>query len=124
MLNVSGVNFGSNPIIDREGKYAQRPKSEAKTPDMPADSFGTTKKSKKGLKAALIGLGVLAAAAVGLGIAAKTGKLSKIEAPEGVLAHTKNFFATVGQKVADGYDFAARFATQLVKRFKGDGADA
>ena len=115
MLNVSGVSFGSNPVIDREGKYTQRPQAEQKAPEMPADSFGKPKKKHTGLKAFLITAGLLIATAAGLGWAAKAGKLTKIETPSGMLDHAKNFFGDVGEKVAKGYDAAVGFVKNIGK---------
>ncbi len=119
MLNsVSGVSFRGNPILEREGKFTQTQQPQAKTPEMPADSLEKPKKKNKGLKAALWTVGVLAAAAIGLGVAVKKGKLNTLEAPEGLLAHTQNFFAKAGKYVADAYDSVVAWGANLINRFR------
>ncbi len=121
MLNsVSGVNFRGNPILEREGKYTQSQQPQAKAPEMPADSVETTQKKKhKGLKATLWTIGILAAAAIGLGVAAKTGKLSSIEAPEGMMAKAKNVCAKIGEGVADAYDNVVAWGANLINKIRG-----
>jgi len=116
MLSVSSVSFGNNSVIDREGKFTQKPQTETKAPEMPPDSFGDKKKKHTGLKAFLWTAAALVATAAGLGWAAKTGKLSKVETPQGMLDHAKNFFATVGKKVANGFDTTVDFAKGLFKK--------
>lgn len=124
MLNVSGVNFRGNPILEREGKYSSQPQqAETKTPDMPPDNFEKPKKKNKGLKAFLWTVGVLAAAAIGLGVAVKKGKLDTVQAPAGWLDHTKNFFANIGKGVVKAYDNTVEWATKQINKIRGSKAE-
>ncbi len=120
MLNsVSGVNFKGNPILEREGKFSQPQQPQGSAPEMPADSFEKPKKKHTGLKAFLWTVGVLAAAAVGLGVAAKKGKLTSIEAPEGFMANAKNVCAKIGEGVAEAYDNTIAWCAEKFNKIRG-----
>ena len=110
---VSNVSFGdaSADLISSPGKYSM----QAPVADMPVDSFESSgeKKSKKGLKAALITAGLALAAFVGLGYAVKTGKLKHVDIVEGdgffknLWVRTKNVGAKIGGWAESCYNTVA-----------------
>lgn len=122
-LSVSEVNFGNaQNLISREGKYtAQQPKHA----DIIADKFEKTgKKKNTALKSVLWTVAGLAAVAAGLGWAVKGGKLAKIEGPEKILDHVKNFGYTIGDKVVKSYEYATAWCVNMFKRCSHKTAEA
>lgn len=110
MVNsVSGVSFrgdtaavSNQDLINAPGKYTT-------TAEIPADSFekeGVPKKSRK--KGIIATLGLALAAFAGLGWAVKTGKLKKVEAPEGFFkkawSYVQNAAHWVGEKAGKCWD--------------------
>ena len=111
---VSNVSFRGDAgadLISAPGKFS----AQAPVADMPADSFESTgeKKSKKGLKAALITAGLALAAFVGLGYAVKSGKLKHVDIAEGdgffksLWTRTKNVGAKIGGWAESCYNTVA-----------------
>lgn len=112
--SVSSVSFRGeadnkdlNALISQPGKYsssnaATQQATEGDKVDL-STSSGDKKKSNTG---AIIGgvIGALALAWIGLGLAVGKGKLSKIEAPDGIGQKAKNFFHTIGKSAVDAYD--------------------
>lgn len=116
---IHGVSFGAistDPTIKLQdstitqtqtGAAAAAPSTPAAATDVKGDQFEGGKEQKKG-KAGKVIAGLIATGAAvlaGLAIAVKTGKLSKIEIPEGetatILNKVKNGAADIGQKVLD-----------------------
>lgn len=111
--SVSSVSFRGeadnkdlNALISQPGKYSASPAGAQQAPEGDKVDLSTTQKKEKSHTGAIIGgiIGALALAWIGLGIAVGKGKLSKIEAPEGIGQKAKNFFHTIGKSAVDAYD--------------------
>lgn len=111
--SVSSVSFRGeadnkdlNSLISQPGKYAASPAGAQQAPEGDKVDLSTPQNKEKSNTGAIIGgvIGALALAWIGLGFAVGKGKLSKVEAPDGIGQKAKNFFHTIGKSAVDAYD--------------------